>query len=143
MSSAVSPACTLILKAIRAQSFSGRRTQQQIQTLQDRQETTESRLRTIQMVMGALVTKFEYEKLLGLAGQGAFMVNFHNSMISELNRLDAIQYVRPRPGRGIESIRERDGNGNTFDLKQYVEVTDQGREYLSLRAQLLPGIAVG
>jgi len=137
LSAALSPACTPIIKAIKSLGFSEQRTQQQIRKLQGRQDTTESRLRTIQVVIKALVTEFEYEKMRALAGGGPFMVQFHNSMVAELNRLDAIRYVRPKPGYGIESIRERDGTDKKFDLKQYVEITNDGLEYLSLRGELL------
>jgi hypothetical protein len=58
-------------------------------------------------------------------------------MVQELNRLDAIRYLRPKVGFGIESIRERDGSDKTFDLKQYVEITNDGLEYLKLRDELL------
>src|SRR5512144_528079 len=123
-------------KAIRALGFSEQRTQQQIRQLQNRQETTESRVRTIQILIKSLITEFEYEKLHGLAPNGPFMVQFHNSMIAELNRLDAIRYIRPKPGYGIESIRERDGTDKKFDLKQYIEITEDGLEYLNLRAEV-------
>ena len=137
LSAALSPTCTPIIKAIRALGFSEQRTQQQIRQLQNRQETTESRVRTIQILIKSLVTEFEYEKLHGLAPNGPFVVRFHNSMIAELNRLDAIRYIRPKPGYGIESVRERDGTDKKFDLKQYVEITEDGLEYLNLRAELL------
>lgn len=137
ITAALSPPSTLIIKAIQALGFLEQRTQQQIRQLQNRQETTESRLRTIQVVVKSLVTEFEYQKLRGLVAKDPFMVQFHNSMIAELNRLDAIRYIRPRPGCGIESIRERDGTDKKFDLKQYVEVTEDGLEYLNLRDELL------
>jgi hypothetical protein len=137
LSAALSPTCTPIIKAIRSLGFSEQRTQQHIRRLQDRQETTESRLRTIQVVIKGLVTEFEFEKLRALAGDGPFMVQFHNSMVSEINRLDAIRYVRPKRGYGIESIRERDGTDKKFDLKQYIEITNNGLEYLNLRGELL------
>ena len=89
------------------------------------------------MVVKALVTEFEYDKLRALAGDDPFMVQFHNSMIDELTRLDAILYIRPKPGYGIESVRERDGTDKKFDLKQYVEITNDGLEYLNLRGELL------
>jgi hypothetical protein len=143
LSAALSPTCTLVIKAIKAQGLSGRRTQQQIRSLQDRQENTEARVRTMQMVMTSLVTKFEYEKLLHLEAPEEFLVSYHNSMVSELNRLDSMNFIRPRPGYGIESIRGRDGNGNKFDLKQYVEITEQGREYLSLRSKLTSDNMIG
>lgn len=139
LSAALSPTCTPIIKAIRALAFSEQRTQQQIRRLQDRQANTESRLRTIQIVIKGLVTEFEHEKLRGLATDGPYEVQFHKSMVAELNRLDAIRYVRPKAGYGIESIRERDGTGERFDLKHYVTITDDGLEYLSLRSELLPG----
>ena len=87
--------------------------------------------------MKGLVTDFEYTKLRGLAASGPFNVQFHNSMIAELNRLDAIHYVRPRAGYGIESMRERDGTDRKFDLKQYMEITEDGLEYLRFRDELL------
>jgi hypothetical protein len=89
------------------------------------------------VVIKGLVTEFEFEKLRALAGDGPFMVQFHNSMVSEINRLDAIRYVRPKRGYGIESIRERDGTDKKFDLKQYIEITNNGLEYLNLRGELL------
>jgi hypothetical protein len=137
ISAALSPTCTPIIKTIKALRFSEQRTQQQIRELQGRQDTTESRLRTIQIVIKGLVTEFEYEKMGGLAADGPYMVQFHNSMVAELNRLDAIRYVRPKPGYGIESIRERDGTDKKFDLKHYVEITGDGSEYLGLRRELL------
>jgi hypothetical protein len=137
MSAALSPTCTPIIKAIRALGFWEHRTQQHIRQLQNRQDSTESQLRTIQIVMKGLVTDFEYTKLRGLAAAGPFDVQFHNSMIAELNRLDAIHYVRPRAGYGIESMRERDGTDRKFDLKQYMEITEDGLEYLRFRDELL------
>ena len=94
-------------------------------------------MRTVQILIKSLITEFEYEKLRGLAPNGPFKVQFHNSMIAELNRLDVIRYVRPKPGYGIESVRERDGANKGFDLKQYIEITEDGLEYVNLRAELL------
>ena len=137
LAAAVSPACTLIMRQVNALGFSEQRTHQEVQRLQGRQSATESRLRTLQIVVKGLVSEFEYEKLRGLAASAPFMVKFHNSMMQELNRLDAIRYVRPAIGYGIESIRERDGREAAFDLKQYIEITDDGYEYLRLRDELL------
>jgi hypothetical protein len=57
-------------------------------------------------------------------------------MKEELKRLDAIRYIQPQPGYGINSIRERDGRSDEFDLKQYVRLTTEGQEYLKLREEL-------
>jgi hypothetical protein len=137
LAAALSPTSTPIIRQIRALGFSEQRTQQEVQRLQGRQNATESRLRSMQIVMKGLVTEFEYQKLRGLSADVPFMVKFHNSMVQELNRLDAIRYVRPAPGYGIESIRERDGTDRQFDLKQYVQVTEDGVEYLRFRDELL------
>jgi hypothetical protein len=137
LAAALSPTCTLIIRQIRALGFSEQRTHQEVQRLQGRQNATESRLRTIQIVIKGLVTEFEYQKLRGLAAPAPFLVQFHNSMLQELNRLDAIRYLRPVPGYGIESIRERDGTDKQFDLKQYVDITPDGLEYLHLRDEFL------
>jgi hypothetical protein len=137
LAAAVSPPTTMIIRQINALGFSETRTHQEVQRLQGRQNATESRLRTLQIVVKGLVSEFEYAKLRGLAAPLPFMVQFHNSMVQELNRLDAIRYVRPAPGYGIESIRERDGRDKQFDLKQYVQITDDGLEYLRLRDELL------
>jgi hypothetical protein len=84
-----------------------------------------------------MITQFEYDKLSGLARSGPFVVRFHHDMYEELKRLDAIRYVQPQPGYGLNSILAHDGSGDEFDLKQYVRITDDGLEYMKLRAELL------
>jgi len=137
LAAALSPTTTPIIRQIRSLGFSEQRTHQEVQRLQDRQSETETRLRTIQIVVKGLVTEFEYQKLRGLAGPDPFLVRFHNSMVQEVNRLDAIRYVQPNQGYGIESIRQRDGNDQQFDLKQYIHITGDGLEYLRFREELL------
>jgi hypothetical protein len=107
------------------------------QEIHDRQNEAESRIHTLQLLVKGLVTEFEYDKLKGLAESSPFMVTFHNDMYEELKRLDAIRYIQPQPGYGLVSIRERDGRADKFDLKQYVQITSEGLEYLRLRAELL------
>ena len=97
----------------------------------------ESRVRVLQMLIKGSVTDFEYDKLKGLAADGPFHVGFRWDMYNELRRLDALRYVQPQPGYGIDSIIERNGSGNEFDLKQYVYITYEGREYLKLRDHVL------
>jgi len=88
------------------------------------------------LVTKGIVTHFECEKLRGLAADGWFSVSFHWGMYEELKRLDAIHYVQPQPGYGINSFKERDGSGAEFDLKQYVQITPDGLEYLRLRDEI-------
>jgi hypothetical protein len=102
-----------------------------------RQDQLEYRVQVLQLLMKGFLTDFEYEKLQGLAGNAPFRVGFHWDMYHELRRLDALKYIQPQQGYGIESIKERDGSGDPFDLKQYVYITQEGKEYLKLRSNLL------
>jgi predicted nucleotide-binding protein len=74
LSAALSPPCTSIIKAIRANGFLESRTHQNLRRLEGRQNATESRLRTMQVVTKALITEFEYKKLRGLAAPDQFLV---------------------------------------------------------------------
>ena len=109
----------------------------EISGIRNRQETMEQNIRALQVVTKGLVTKFEYVHLENLAKDGPYIVSFHNGMYSELNRLDAIRFVFPQPGRGLVDIKQHDGNGHEFDLKIYVYITDEGRNYLTLSSNIL------
>ena len=91
----------------------------------------------LQVVAKGIVTDFEYEKLENLANDGQFLVNFHWDMYHELKRLDAIRYIQPQPGHGINSLIDRDGSTDAFDLKQYVKITQDGLNYLKIRKEIV------
>ena len=133
LQSALGPACDSIRDAIRALGVSERKSAARIGQLEVRQEHTESNVKTLQILVRGLVTEWECDKLRGLRAEGPFMVRFHRNMLDEVLRLRALGYVAPNPGRGITHIKERDGSADEFDLKQYMHITDQGREYLKLR----------
>jgi len=114
-----------------------------LERLSRRQGAVESDVGALRVAVTALVTKYEEQHLQGLAGRRPAMVLFSDKMISELERLDSINYVAPVGGnaRGINAIREdhgRDGTGN-FDLKSYLEITPEGLQYLALRQRLSDG----
>lgn len=97
----------------------------------------ESDVRALQVAITGLVTKFEAVHLEKLAADGPAVVRFGDIMLAELVHLDAMRYVVPLDHRGLNALREDHGTGLTdFDLKTYVAVTQEGREYLGLRAQL-------
>lgn len=109
----------------------------QFDRIETRQSALESEVRALQVALTGLVTKFEVVHLEKLAGDGAATVRFGEIMIGELTHLDAMQFVRPTGPRGLNAIREDQGSGvNDFDLKEYVEITQEGLEYLALQAQL-------
>jgi Predicted nucleotide-binding protein containing TIR-like domain len=134
--SAVGAACDSIREVIRDLGLSPGKTSKEINHIKSRQDTMETRLRTLQLVTKGLVSEFEYEKLRGLESGNPFMVRFHHDMYAELKRLDAIRYVEPQPGYGLISIRKYDGSSEEFDLTRYVRITGEGREYLKLRDEL-------
>ncbi len=130
------PAVEAIIESAKSRKFSVKIFGQEL-TMEQAFGQVESRVRVLQMLIKGSVTDFECEKLKGLAMDGSFRVRFCWDMYHELRRLDALRYVQPQPGYGIESIREHDGSGDEFDLKQYVYITSEGQEYLKLREDLL------
>jgi hypothetical protein len=59
-------------------------------------------------------------------------------MRQQLDRLDGMEFIRPTGPGGLNAIRDRHASAQDhFDLKNYVEITQEGREYLSLREQLV------
>ena len=89
----------------------------------------------IQVVLKGLVTKYEYKHLLDLNASGPCMRKFGYIFFDEIKRLDAIAFIRPTPASGgFNTIKEHhEHDGNEFDLKQYVEITDEGRAYVRIR----------
>ena len=109
----------------------------QFDRIETRQSALESEVRALQVALTGLVTKFEVVHLEKLAADGPATVRFGEIMIAELTHLDAMRFLRPTGPRGLNAIREAHGSGTSdFDLKNYVEITQEGLEYLALQAQL-------
>jgi len=133
---AVGGACDRLLKRVRELGVSDRKAGRHLAAITDRQDAMESQVKILRLLTSGLLTSPEKDHMRGLTSDGKFMVWFHNDMMSELKHLDALRYVLPHPGRGLNDIYERDGKAQEFDLKQYVYVTDAGKEYLRLLEQL-------
>lgn len=108
------------------------------QDIEERQDTLQSEVDTLRVVLKGIVTDYEQDKLRGLASENPFIVHYRSSLYGELKRLDAMGYIRPQEGYGISDIRRQyeKKREEQFDLKQYVRITEEGREYLSLRDEL-------
>ena len=103
-----------------------------------RQSALESEVRALQVAISGMVTKFEIAHLEKLAADGPAVVRFGEIMISELTHLDAMQFLRPKGLRGLNALRQDHGSGlDDFDLKEYVEITKEGLEYIILRTRLV------
>lgn len=103
-------------------------------------------VRALQISLKGLVTKFEFDKLVGLNKDEPFMVHYSNRMYDELRRLITMEYVETTGGsiHDLSKLREeRDGKPAEekfkFDLKQYVRIRDEGKEYLRVRQRLESG----
>jgi len=110
----------------------------QFDRIERRQDSLESDIRALQVALTGLINKYELLHLQKLSGQGPVVVRFGEIMLRELEHLDSMQFLVPRDRRGLNAIRDDHGSAtDDFDLKQYVDLTTEGREYLSLRMQLL------
>jgi hypothetical protein len=111
-----------------------------LNTVEERQERTEDTLKAMQIALTGLLTKYEYEHLRRLYVPGAYRCRYGSIFFDEVRRLDSIGFIRPTSqyqNRGFNAIRdEQEHDGNEFDLKLYVEITDQGKSYLVIRSKL-------
>lgn len=110
------------------------------QSLQARQESLEDQVQMLAVLLGGMMTSYEYEKLHYLAHPDAeFMVEWHERMRDELYHLDALRYIKVFCPGGIEQLAsEQRNSGRRFNLKEYVQITDRGRAYLALREKYVP-----
>lgn len=106
--------------------------------IEKKQNELEADIRALQFSLVGLVNKNEQGHLERLAADGPYMVRFGEIFVGELTRLDAMDYIQPvDKERGINAIRQDYGSGqDDFDLKRYIAITSNGREYLELRNTL-------
>jgi hypothetical protein len=106
----------------------------QLNQVKGRQDDTEALLVAIQVVLKGLVTKYEYQHLVDLNTPGPCMKKFGHIFFDEIVRLDSINFVRPVTKRGFNAIKEdHEHDPGEFDLKEYVDITDEGRAYVAIR----------
>jgi hypothetical protein len=135
---AVGSACDDIRDQIRALGFSDAKRESEIRDIRARQERQEAEVRSLWFALRGIVTQYEFEKLIGLNSEGPFLVDYAEEMTNELQRLQALGLIQNREGVGVGTIRTdyRD-SAEPFDLKQFFYITEEGTEYLNLRAALL------
>lgn len=113
-----------------------------LEDIQFQQEAQRSDLTAIKIALRGLVTKYEYGHLARLNADGAYDVQYGNKFFDEITRLDDIGYIEPTVGnpQGFVTIRDRYATqaGVRFNLKDYVQITNDGRAYLQAREH--PGV---
>lgn len=109
------------------------------QKLEERQAQQETTIRAIQVALKGIVSRFELDKLRGLAGQNSFFCFYSPDFLAELKRLDALGFIRPLLAGGLNELKATYGREDLspdqrprFDLKTCMEVTPEGRAYLEL-----------
>jgi hypothetical protein len=111
-----------------------------LNTVEARQERADDTLKGIQVALTGLVTKYEYEHLQKLGTPGPYRCKYGNIFFDEIRRLDSIGFIQPTQtykDRGFNAIKEQHENDRgDFDLKLYVEITDQGKAYLTIRKRM-------
>lgn len=124
--------------SLRTFSVSASGVSAQFDRIERRQDELESDVRVLQVLIGGLVTKYELVHLEKISGDDPVSVRFSHKMVEELEHLDAMQFVFPLNSRGLNAMEEDHGSGvDNFDLKEYVGITSEGREYIRLRRNLL------
>jgi hypothetical protein len=141
---AVGAACDSIRQAIRDLGVTDAKTAKALVDIRSRQDAQgeelsrhQTQIRSLQVALQGIVTKYEFDKLVGLAGQDAFMCYYSDDLFGELKRLRAMGLVRNHDGTGLSDIRREYKDRNAqFDLRRFFYITEQGREYLALRRRI-------
>jgi len=113
-------------------------------TLQEQQAAQEADIKAIQISLKAILTKHELGPLKGLR-EAEYQIRFEPDLYGYLHRLDGLNFIQPNPGFGLISIRQEHEKDlemayekrPLFDLKKYVYITDEGREYLDVLIDVL------
>lgn len=108
-----------------------------LEDIRSRQRIQQSDLTEVKIALRGLVTKYEYWHLERLNSEGPYEIKYGNKLFDEITRLDDIRYIQPtamNPG-GFVVIRDQYSSrpGVSFDLKEYMQITNDGKSYLQAR----------
>ncbi|SEE87914.1 hypothetical protein SAMN05428954_4301 [Streptomyces sp. 2112.3] len=91
----------------------------------------------LKLVVRGLVTRHMLSHLNKIAGLQDDYVRFEWSMYNELEHLDAMDYVAPHNGTGLQAMRNDHGHpGSELRLKDYLDITPEGLKYLDAWGQV-------
>ncbi len=92
----------------------------------------------MQVALQGIVTRYEFDKLVGLSKEEAFLCYYSNDLANELRRLRALGLVQNHEEAGLRTIqRDYKDTNRQFDLRRFFFITKEGREYLKLRSELM------
>jgi hypothetical protein len=142
----VGVACDSIREVIRDLGVSETKTAKALNDIRFRQERQENELsrqqaeiRSLQIALQGIVTRYEFDKLVGLSKEAPFLCYYSPDLDNELKRLRALGLVQNHQGVGLTAIRrDYKDKDRQFDLRRFFFITEEGREYLKLRSELMP-----
>src|SRR5262249_21137713 len=109
---AVGAACDSIREEVRDLGFADTKTSQAITNLSAKQQQQEHQLdehhdaiRSLQVALQGIVTRYEFEKLEGLTRDAPFMCYYSDDLYNEMKRLRAMGLVTNHHGVGLGTIR--------------------------------------
>jgi hypothetical protein len=113
----------------------------EIKENQEKQEgillNQQEQIQALRTAVRGIVTKYEFDKLVGLSKDGPFLCKYSDDMFDELKRLRALSLIRHHEGTGLAQMaREHKDKDHQFDLKRYFYVTEEGRSYVKIRADV-------
>ena len=143
--SAVGAACDSIRQVMRDLGLSDTKAATAITDIRTRQNAQEEQLmsqqdqiRSLQVAFSGIVTKYELDKLVGLSGATQFWCYYSEDLYGELKHLRAMNLISNQDGTDLSALRKEYKDKNErFDLKYFFYITEQGREYIRLRHELL------
>jgi hypothetical protein len=113
-----------------------RQSEQEEQLLKQKAE-----IRSLQVALQGIVSRYELDKLVGLHREEPFQCYYSDDLFEELKHLRAMDLVRNHEGTGLADLRRQfKDKHQQFDLKRFFYITEQGREYLTLRKELLAAV---
>ena len=98
----------------------------------------QAEIRSLQVALQGIVTRYQLDKLVGLSKEGEFLCHYGDDLDNELKRLRALGLISNHAGTGLSDIRrDNKDRGEMFDLKRFFYITEEGTEYLKLRGDLM------
>src|SRR5262249_20373799 len=109
----------------------------EIKDNQDKQQgillNQQEQIQALRTAVRGIVTKHEFDKLVGLSKDGPFLCKYSDDMFDELKRLRALNLICHHEGTGLAQMaRDYKGKDVHFDLKRYFYILEPGRQYLRI-----------
>ena len=125
---ALGPSCDLMREAIRRLGFAPARADAEVRALKKEQDEQRTEIDALKFLVRNFVTEFELVHLNKLAAGAPFPFSPIGTFETEMRRLIAMGLVRRLPGHGVGSMMSA-----ADDVRNHLEITDEGRDYLRLR----------